>query len=59
MLNSQPLSLLPKEVLDYLRACQYFLAFAAERNACFSREEQDVIEYYTAEVTKTLVSPHK
>ena len=41
MLNSQPLSLLPKEVLDYLRACQFFLAFAAERNACFSREEQD------------------
>ena len=46
---------LRREVLDYLRACEYLIAAAHTLDdPQFSQEERKVIEFYVIELSKVL-----
>ena len=45
-----PISELPKEILDYTRACEYLIGAVVRRDTKFSEEELLIVKYYTNEV---------
>ena len=52
-----PQKVLRKDVKEYIRSCEYLLSIASVPNSPpFSREEHRLIEFYTDELAKLLLT---